>query len=66
MRVEKVIRSKNSLRMPMQCKDWARTTPYKGATKTNWAINTKRAAKRGVVRVYKPNEAGEMVLTNRI
>jgi hypothetical protein len=66
MRVEKVITSKNSLRMPMQCKDWARTTPYKGATKTNWAINTKRAAKRGVVRVYKPNEAGEMVLTNRI
>jgi hypothetical protein len=50
----------------MQCKDWQRTTPYKGATKTNWAINAKRAAKRGVVRVYKPNAVGEMVLTNRI
>jgi hypothetical protein len=50
----------------MQCKDWQRTTPYKGVTKANWAINAKRAAKRGVVRVYKPNAVGEMVLTNRI
>jgi hypothetical protein len=66
MRIEKVIVSKNSLRMPMQCKDWQRTTLYKGVTKTNWAINAKRAAKRGVVRVYKPNAVGEMVLTNRI
>ena len=66
MRIEKVVVSKNSLRMPMQCKDWQRTTPYKGVTKTNWSINAKRAAKRGVVRVYKPNAVGEMVLTNRI
>jgi hypothetical protein len=66
MRIEKVIVSKNSLRMPMQCKDWLRATPYKGVSKANWAINAKRAAKRGVVRVYKPNAVGEMVLTNRI
>ena len=66
MRVQKVLTSKNTLRMPMQCKDIDSSTRYKGVSKTNWAINAKRAAKRGVVRVYRPDDAGEMRLVARI
>lgn len=66
MRVQKVLTSKNTLRMPLQCKDIDSSTRYKGVSKTNWAINAKRAAKRGVVRVYRPDDAGEMRLVARV
>jgi hypothetical protein len=66
MRVQKVLTSKNTLRMPLQCKDIETSTRYKGVSKTNWAVNAKRAAKRGVVRVYRPNESGEMQLVARV
>lgn len=62
----KVLVSKNTLRMPLQCKDIDAMTKYKGVSKTNWAVNAKRAAKRGVVRVYRPNELGEMCLVARV
>jgi hypothetical protein len=66
MRVQKILTSKNTLRMPMQCKDIETGTRYKGVSKTNWAVNAKRAAKRGVVRVYRPDESGEMRLVARV
>lgn len=66
MRVQKILTSKNTLRMPLQCKDIETNTKYKGVSKTNWAVNTKRAAKRGVVRVYRPDESGEMRLVARV
>ena len=52
--------------MPLQCKDITSSTKYKGVSKTNWAVNAKRAAKRGVVRVYRPDESGNMRLVARV
>lgn len=66
MRVQKILTSKNTLRMPLQCKDIETSTRYKGVSKTNWSVNAKRAAKRGVVRVYRPDESGEMRLVARV
>ena len=51
--------------MPMQCKDIEKNTRYKGVTKANWAVNTKHA-KRGVVRVYRPDDEGKMRLVARV
>ena len=61
----KILMSKNTLRMPMQCKDIEKNTRYKGVTKANWAVNTKHA-KRGVVRVYRPDDEGKMRLVARV
>lgn len=62
----KILISKNTLRMPMQCKDIEKNTRYKGVTKANWAVNTKRAAKRGVVQIYRPDDEGKMRLVARV